>query len=103
MAVNCGDCALTPEIAPALENLSQAKWTYCDVPSIQPRSIPMNWFRDTSEDRKWIREELDAIRWHRRFRTRFFSNGEDNTDSWIADRLGRVRNLLRITRARERT
>jgi hypothetical protein len=62
----------------------------------------MNWLRDTSEDRKWIREELDAIKWHRKLRARFSFNGEDNTDNWIADRLDRVRNLLRITRARER-
>lgn len=62
----------------------------------------MNWFRDTSEDRKWIREELDAIKWHRKFRTRFFINREDSTDTWIAYRLNRVRNLLRVTRARER-
>jgi hypothetical protein len=34
-------------------------------------------------------------------RIRFFSNGEDKADTWIADRLGRVRNLLRITRASE--
>jgi hypothetical protein len=62
----------------------------------------MNWLRDTSEDRKWIREELDAIKWHRRLGTRFFFNHEDNTDTWIADRLSRARDLLRVTRARER-
>jgi hypothetical protein len=62
----------------------------------------MNWLRDTSEDRKWIRDELDAIRWHSKFRTRFFFHREDNTDTWIADRLSRVRDLLQVTRARER-
>lgn len=62
----------------------------------------MNWLRDTSEDRKWIHEELEAVKWHRKFGTRFFMNGEDNTDSWIAAQLNRIRNLLLITRARER-
>jgi hypothetical protein len=62
----------------------------------------MNWFRDTSTDRKWIREEIGAIKWDRQFRARFFVGGKDDTERRRGEQLGRIRRLLNLVRLRER-
>ena len=61
----------------------------------------MTWFRDTSEDRKWVRQEIDDIKWHRKVGTRFFTNGEDDTDSFLSDKLHRAKHALGFSRKRE--